>query len=120
MPTSTLQTVEQILERAAVSASKSYILGMLVKAVPFFGLSWVNPVVAWILGYILGKVGMAAIVEAGDIFIQLDTAAQASGAQQSAAALQAILNNPNSTAKEIADAQKAMDDSYSSLINFNI
>lgn len=116
----TLQTVESAIETAAETAAKTYIMSVLVQAVPFFALGAVNPVVGWIVGWIVDKVGVMAIVEAGDIFIQLDTASQAASSSAAAAALQVVLNNPNSTPQEIQNAQQAMDTAYSGLINFDV
>lgn len=94
------------------------LVALIVAALPAW-LSWLGGPFGWVLTYLLKKVGHAAIIELGNKFIGLRKAGEAASATESAKKLEQVLNNPNSTQKEIEDANKEFDDDYSRLIHLH-
>ena len=114
-----VKNVETVVENVALAALKKLIIAYLVKAIPWLAGGFFSPVVGWIVGYVVTKLGTAAIIEMGNMFIAFDTAHQAAKASDSAQKLKEVLDKPTATPEEKANAEKNFHDSYADLIHFN-
>jgi hypothetical protein len=110
------QEYADLIKNAALSAGKKLVVNYIVQKIPFFGLTFVNP----ILGFFVGQVLEIAIMktEIGAFFLFIDMRTSQQGRDFQSAALNNFQVQKTGTPEEKKNAEMALIDSFRALAKF--